>query len=65
MSAYQGTKLDGPSFCWHCNKQLHRAPGKGKGLFFFGLVAGSDGIKRRVHDSCVKRAIQEGAKAVE
>jgi len=64
MRAHQGTKQDGPSFCWHCTRQLHRAPGKGKGLFFFGLVIAPDGIQRRVHFTCVKHAIADGAKAI-
>ena len=64
MTAHIGTKTTGPTFCWHCNRQLLRAPGKGLGLFYFGLVAGPDGVQRRVHDQCVKRAGADGSKAV-
>ena len=54
-----------PSFCWHCNKQLHRAPGKGLGLFFFNLVRGPDGHEHRVHGSpCTRQAIKDGAKFI-
>lgn len=57
-----GTKAEGPTFCWHCLAQLHRAPGKGKGLFFFSVVIGPDGERHRVHGDCEKLAIADGAK---
>ncbi len=60
--AQKGSAKDGPTFCWHCNKKLHHAPGKGLGLFYFQHVVGPDGIKRRVHDACVRLAVAEGAK---
>lgn len=59
-----GTKATGPSFCWHCGLQLHRAPGKGKGLFFFRLVLGSDGHQHRVHGDCERPALSDGAKPI-
>ena len=51
-----------PSFCWHCNRQLQRAPGKGAGLFYFHLVRGPDGHEHRVHADCVDPAVAEGCK---
>ncbi len=53
-----------PSFCWHCNAQLHRAPGKGLGLFFFNLVLGPDGIEHRVHGDCTRQAINDGSEFI-
>lgn len=51
-----------PSFCWHCSKQLMRAPGKGKGLFFFHVVIDQDGIEHRVHGDCAAMVIGDGVK---
>lgn len=53
-----------PSFCWHCMKQLHRAPGRGLGLFFFALVRDRAGVEHRVHGDCVRQAEEDGAKLV-
>ncbi len=53
-----------PSFCWHCMKQLHRAPGRGQGLFFFAIVRDRDGVEHRVHGDCVRLAQEDGAKLV-
>jgi hypothetical protein len=53
-----------PSFCWHCMKQLHRAPGRGKGLFYFSLVLDRAGVVHRVHGDCEALAIDDGAKVV-
>jgi hypothetical protein len=53
-----------PSFCWHCNKQLQRAPGKGKGLFYFHLVLDPVGTEHRVHGDCLAPALLDGAKFV-
>lgn len=53
-----------PSFCWHCFKQLQRAPGKGQGLFYFNLVADRDGLHHRVHGHCEALAIADGARRV-
>jgi hypothetical protein len=53
-----------PSFCWHCSRQLQRAPGKGLGLFYFRLVEDQDGVKHRVHGGCVGLAIGDGVKEV-
>jgi len=41
-----------PSFCFICNKQLQRAPGKGKGLFYFRLAVDKAGQHHRIHGSC-------------
>ncbi len=50
-----------PSFCWYCNKQLQRAPGKNLGLFYFNLVADKDRVEHRVHGyPCTKMAIADG-----
>lgn len=51
-----------PSFCWHCSKQLQRAPGKGLGLFYFRIVIDRDGIAHRVHGDCVQWVIGDGVK---
>ncbi len=64
MSANLRRGSGAPSFCWHCFKQLHRAPGRGQGLFFFALVLGPDGVQHRVHGDCVRLAQADGAKLV-
>lgn len=48
-----GTKETGPTFCWHCNRMLMRAPGHGR--FYFTLFKGNDGIARRIHGKCGDR----------
>lgn len=54
-----------PSFCWHCNSQLQRAPGKGQGLFYFALVRDPAGVEHRVHGSpCLKQTVADGNKEV-
>lgn len=54
-----------PSFCWQCNKQLQRAPGKGLGLFYFDLVVDQGGAQHRVHGGqCVREAVADGCKAL-
>lgn len=53
-----------PSFCWCCNRQLQRAPGKGLGLFYFELVV-KDGYEHRVHQTrCLDEMIADGARLV-
>lgn len=54
-----------PSFCWHCNSQLQRAPGKGLGLFYFHVVQDRAGVNHRVHGDCTREAIADGCKLVE
>ncbi|UZZ64554.1 hypothetical protein [Curvibacter phage PCA1] len=50
-----------PSFCWVCHKQLQRAPGKTKGLFYFELVRDRLGADHRVHQSvCLPQAVADG-----
>lgn len=50
-----------PTFCWQCGRQLQRAPGKGKGLFFFELVRDRAGVEHRVHGTpCLKSAVADG-----
>lgn len=46
-----------PTFCWHCHKQLQRAPGRG--LFYYWLVKDRDGVPHRVHGDCVERACED------
>lgn len=54
-----------PSFCWNCNRQLQRAPGKNLGLFYFHLVTDPGGQEHRVHgDPCLRAALGDGAKLV-
>lgn len=48
-----------PSFCWHCHKQLQRAPGKGQGLFFYHLVRDRDRKDHRVHGDCLEDVLRE------
>lgn len=54
------TGAGAPSFCWHCFRQLQRAPGKGLGLFYFELVRDTDGIEHRVHARCVSEVTGDG-----
>jgi len=50
-----------PKFCWHCMRQLQRAPGKGLGLFFFNIIRDRDGVDHRVHGGpCTTQAISDG-----
>ena len=62
MRARQGSGA--PTFCWHCNKQLQRAPGKGLGLFYFELVRDPKDpmeTEHRVHSTdCLQAAKHEG-----
>ncbi len=52
-----------PTFCWQCNRQLQRAPGKGLGLFYFELVRDRAGVEHRVHGfPCLDQAVADGAK---
>jgi hypothetical protein len=51
-----------PSFCWHCSRQLQRAKGIGKGLFYFRRVQDTDGTIYRVHDDCVAACEEFGMK---
>lgn len=54
-----------PSFCWVCFKQLQRAPGRGRGLFYFAAVRDKDGREHRVHgDQCLRQAIEDGNKDI-
>ena len=63
MKMQQGSGA--PSFCWHCQKQLMRAPGAGLGLFYFNLVRGVDGELHRVHgDQCTREVMSGGAKLI-
>lgn len=56
----QGT--GSPKMCWHCGKQLQRAPGKGLGFVYFNLVIDQDGFEHRVHGDCTGEAIGDGVK---
>jgi hypothetical protein len=49
-----------PSFCWSCFAQLQRAPGKGKGLFYFALVQDKAGVVHRVHGDCLQATLSDG-----
>lgn len=64
MSQVRLQTASGVSFCWHCNRQLQRAPGKGLGLFYFAAVRAPDGHIRRVHGDCLSGAVADGAKKV-
>lgn len=54
-----------PKLCWHCGKQLQRAPGKGLGLFYFHLVTCRDGFDHRVHGDCLDDVLGDGVKLKE
>jgi hypothetical protein len=43
-----------------CLRQLQRAPGKGRGLFYFNLVRDKGGAEHRVHGDCTKQALDDG-----
>lgn len=51
-----------PSFCWHCHRQLQRAPGKALGLYYFELVVDQDNRPHRVHQDCLPEVIGDGVK---
>lgn len=53
-----------PSHCWHCMRQLQRAPGRGLGLFYFELVRDKGGTEHRVHQGCLNESIADGNKHV-
>lgn len=47
----------GPTFCWHCNKDLMPKPGGG---VFFTLVVDRAQAEHRVHKACVRDVTAEG-----
>jgi hypothetical protein len=51
-----------PKFCWHCGKQLRRAPGKGMGLFYFRTLVDPLGAEHRVHGDCAQSAIGDSVR---
>jgi hypothetical protein len=50
----------GVSLCWVCLRQLQRAPGRNRGLFYFNLVRDRGGAEHRVHGDCTKPALDDG-----
>lgn len=56
-----GNKKTGPSFCWHCNRQLQlvskdKVP-EGRGpWYYFETFLGEGGNEHRVHGSCLELA---------
>jgi hypothetical protein len=54
-----------PTFCWVCNRNLRRAPGRTLGLFHFVLVRDPGGAEHRVHGTCLLDAERDGAKLVQ
>ena len=50
-------KDGGPSFCWHCNKQLMLMRG---GVFSYALVVDKAGVDHRVHKACVRGVTEDG-----
>lgn len=50
---FRGDKTDGPSFCWHCNRQLMYVRG---GAFAFAKLRDRGGAEHRVHGDCVHPA---------
>lgn len=62
MSRGTGFKTNGPSFCWHCFKQLQLKTGGG---FHFDLVVDRDGNRHRVHKDCTEKCVgEDGIKKV-
>lgn len=51
-----------PKLCWHCGKQLQRAPGKGLGLFYFRTLVDPLGSEHRVHGDCAEIAVGDGVR---
>lgn len=47
----------GPTFCWHCFKDLMPKPGGGA---YFTLVVDKDHVEHRVHKACVRDASADG-----
>jgi hypothetical protein len=54
----------GKSRCWVCGRQLQRAPGKGKGLFYYLLVWDKNVGTHRIHADCLDQAKQDGLELV-
>ena len=48
-----------PTFCWYCNKQLRKAPGKGLGLKYFVLVTDQLGLDHRIHGQCAEATLAD------
>jgi hypothetical protein len=53
-------KDGGPSFCFHCNRQLVRI----KGGFIFEELADPLGNRVRVHKDCLQLAVGDGYRHV-
>lgn len=53
-----------PTFCWQCNNQLQRAPGRGKGLFYYLIVRDKQGFEHRIHGDCHREAVADGCVVV-
>jgi hypothetical protein len=51
----------GPSFCWHCKRDLVRV----KGGFAFSLVRDPNGYDHRVHKQCLPDAVGHGYRALD
>jgi hypothetical protein len=51
---------DAPTLCWYCLKLLMRVKGY-RGPFYYHKVVGPDGIERRVHGGCVRKAVEDGS----
>lgn len=65
MKTPKMTKVSGaPSFCWHCTRQLQRAPERGLGLFFAHIVQDRAGVDHRVHGDCLPIAVDDGCKHI-
>lgn len=50
-------KTPGPSFCWHCNKQLMAMKG---GVLSFSIVVDKADVEHRVHKACVREVTADG-----
>ena len=61
MTQHRTFKSSGPSFCWHCMKQLQLKTGGG---FHFTLLQDQIGNVHRVHKNCVRHAIDDGVKEI-
>lgn len=52
-SLRRGTDKDGPTFCWHCNKQLQRVGGVTGHYFFLLIEEKKAGTRHRIHGGCL------------
>lgn len=57
MRCQQG--YGGPTFCWHCNRQLQRVEGE-KYKFYYVTVEDPIGHTHRIHMDCLEESVAAG-----